>query len=184
MLDGKTLVLNRSWVPVNVTTVRRAITLVYSGVAFIVNSDDFQLHSFEAWRRMAPANGRAIHGIGFRLRVPEIIILHHYNKVPPSGIGLTRRNLSLRDDNTCQYCGARVSGRDATIDHVVPKSRGGQTTWTNCVLACSGCNSRKNNHLPEEAGMSLVKRPRKPSWEMLFGPRDEYARKAISALIK
>lgn len=99
-----------------------------------------------------------------RIKVPEIMLLVHYDQVPRRRVTFSRKNVYRRDDYTCQYCGAKPSLEDLTVDHVVPRSRGGRTTWTNCVLSCVRCNRRKANRTLAEAGVRLIREPREPSW--------------------
>lgn len=164
-LDRPTLVLNKHWTPVHVTSVRHAIALVYTGRADIVCPVSYSPHSFEAWRlRGALTSNEIITGIGFEIESPEIVVLGDYNKLPPRGIAFNRRNLIRRDDNTCQYCGLRLANDRLTIDHILPVSRGGATDWDNCVLACHRCNGRKADRTPREAKMKLLTDPSKPEW--------------------
>jgi len=98
------------------------------------------------------------------VRGPEVIRLPNYNDVPDMEIRLTRRNLLLRDGFTCQYCGKRVTINTFTVDHVMPRSKGGQGTWTNFAVACFPCNVKKRDRTPQEAGMRLLSKPGKPKW--------------------
>jgi 5-methylcytosine-specific restriction endonuclease McrA len=140
-MDKKVLVLNASQVPINVTSWRRAMTMLYKGRAAGV-----------------VYNGKMINGT---LRLPEIIRLVNYVPLPYSEVVLSRKNVYLRDNHTCQYCGK--NGGTLTIDHVVPKSRGGEDNWGNMVACCARCNNRKGDRLPEEAGMKLIGAPYRPS---------------------
>jgi 5-methylcytosine-specific restriction endonuclease McrA len=98
------------------------------------------------------------------IRVPEVIVLVQYDRAPRRHVPFSRRNLYRRDHYTCQYCGSRPGTENLSIDHVVPRSFGGHTTWTNCVLACIRCNIRKSNRSPEKAAMRLLRKPFKPRW--------------------
>jgi 5-methylcytosine-specific restriction endonuclease McrA len=165
VLDERTLVLNRSWLPVNVTTVRRALTLTYIGCARIIQADTFETHDFESWLSRRPhASERAIHSVNCSIRVPEIIVLLVYDKQPALRVPFSRRNLFIRDNYRCQYCGVRGSGEHLGVDHVIPRSKGGLSTWANCVLACHTCNVRKGSRTPHEAGMRLLRGPSQPRW--------------------
>lgn len=96
---------------------------------------------------------------GIRMRIPSIIRMLYYIVRPHKDVPMTKKNVLLRDDHTCQYCGRKGD----TIDHVMPRSRGGLSTWENCVCACSMCNTRKNSRTPGEANMPLRRKPRRPA---------------------
>ena len=168
MLNEPTLVLNRTWTPINVTSVRRAICLAFVGLARIVEVRSYELFTFEGWVRRGPTNGRLIRGVDMIFDAPEVVLIRHYDRVPGGGVVFSRRNLYRRDRFSCQYCGARPGTEELTVDHVVPRSRGGRTTWENCVVACVACNTRKGDRTPEEAGMVLHTRPVKPTWSPLY----------------
>lgn len=165
MTNSSVLVLNKSWMAVNLSSVRRAISLVYRDLAKVVSTDDYATYSFEDWLKV-PGNGKHsyIRTINFEFRVPEVIVLTLYGGVPRKDIVLTRKAIFERDNNTCQYCGRKTRKERLTIDHVIPKSRGGGEEWNNLVLACLECNARKRNKVPEEAGMKLLRKPKKPPW--------------------
>jgi 5-methylcytosine-specific restriction endonuclease McrA len=105
-----------------------------------------------------------IHTPGFQILVPEVVLLTGFTRMPPRTVKFNRRNIYIRDQYTCQYCGKHPSKEHLTIDHILPRSRGGRSTWENVVLACQACNARKGSRLPEEAGMKLLKPPRRPHW--------------------
>lgn len=180
MVDGQVLVLNRSWVAVNVTPVRRALTLLFQGHARVVHPGDFGLHDFDSWRQLSEmrdafAQGHYVHTPTLRLRLPEIIILSGFNGFIKREVRLSRRNIFERDRNVCQYCGKTFTRAELTLDHVVPRCRGGRDTWENLVLACVPCNLKKGGCSPEEAHMSLLRKPAAPRWMPRFGtplPRD------------
>ena len=164
-LDGGVLVLNRSWVAVHVASVRRAVSLVYCDLARVVSPEDFSTYDFDDWKELSyAAEARCVRAVSFKFIVPEVIVLNVFNSFIRKEVRFSRRNIFQRDKNTCQYCGRRFSKLDLTIDHVVPRSRGGRDTWENLVLACVKCNVRKGNRTPEEAGLRLIRSPRKPSW--------------------
>jgi 5-methylcytosine-specific restriction endonuclease McrA len=169
VLDRPTLVLNRYWQPVNVATVARSLTMLWNESAHVVDPDDFRLYSWADWSRLAPKDGEPfIRTVTFRLRVPEVVTLTRYDRLRESTVTFSRRNLFKRDHSSCQYCGARPGSAELTIDHVVPRSLGGTSTWENCVLACVACNARKANRTPEQARMRLRKPPVRPSWKPLY----------------
>lgn len=169
VLSQPTLVLNRSWSAIATTTARKAIGLAYTGAARIIRPETYETHGFESWADLAVPDGEpAICTVTIELRVPEVIVLTRFTGMPQQEATFSRRNLYRRDQNTCQYCGARQGTSELSIDHVVPRSRGGLSSWENCVLACVRCNGRKAARLPEEAGMSLLRPPVAPRWTPLM----------------
>lgn len=172
-LYGQVLVLNRSWVAVHVSSVRRAMNLLYQGLARAVHPDDYTLYDFEDWCELSKGycEGRFVNTPTFSVRVPEVILLNAFNGFIRQEVRFSRRNIFERDKNTCQYCAKRLSKSELTIDHVVPQSKGGGDTWENLVLACVRCNVRKANRTPTQAGMPLIRTPAKPSWLPTLGSR-------------
>lgn len=171
VLSEKVLVLNRSWVAVNVSTVRRALTLVYQNVARVVAPNDYSTYDFEGWIE-ASHEARDGHRIFCATRsfcVPEVIVLSNFNGRFSKEVRFSRRNIFERDENTCQYCGKKFDRSELTLDHVIPRSRGGTSTWTNIVLACLKCNMRKGDRLPGELNMKLLRKPIKPAWATRVG---------------
>lgn len=168
MLNLPTLVLNKSWVPINVTTARRAVIMAYVDLARIVDVETYELFSFDRWVRRGPTNGKIIRGVDAAFDVPEVVVVRNFDRVPKGGVVFSRRNLYRRDNFTCQYCGGRPGTQELTLDHVIARSRGGRTTWENCVLACTSCNTRKGDRTPEEAHMPLRAAPKKPAWSPLY----------------
>jgi 5-methylcytosine-specific restriction endonuclease McrA len=99
-----------------------------------------------------------------RIRLPQVIVLNLYDRMPKKEVKFTRHNIFERDKNTCQYCGYLFERRELNLDHVVPRDRGGQMSWENIVCSCIPCNTRKGNKTPEEARMRLIRRPERPKW--------------------
>lgn len=185
ILDEKTLVLNRSWHAIHVTTVRRALVLLYQNLAKVVSPDTFEMHDFASWTDLAEARAQScVKTVTLRVPIPEVIVLRGYDGVPTRRVAFSRRNIYRRDRYTCQYCGRRRPSEDLSIDHVIPRSRGGRTSWTNCALACLRCNVRKGNRTVEEAGMRLRSTPAEPDWvphvELTLGYRRQSWAKFIS----
>jgi 5-methylcytosine-specific restriction endonuclease McrA len=173
VLDRPTLVLNRHWQPVGVAPVARSLTLVAAERARFVDPADFRQYTWADWARLIPpADEPFIQAVRFRLRVPEVITLAEYDRVPASAVTFSRRNIYKRDRYTCQYCGGQPGSEELTLDHVLPGSRGGTSTWENCVLACLVCNARKANRTPDEARMPLRKAPIRPRWKPLYARQD------------
>jgi 5-methylcytosine-specific restriction endonuclease McrA len=166
VLDRPTLVLNRHWQPVSVAPVWRALTLLYNDSACVVDPDDFRLYTWSDWASLAPREGEPfLQAVRFRLRVPEVLTLTRFDRPRPMVVTFSRRNLFKRDHNTCQFCGKRPGTSELTIDHVLPRSQGGVSSWENCVLACVECNKRKSNRTPEQAHMKLKRPPFRPTWK-------------------
>ncbi len=166
VLARPVLVLNRQFQPVQVTTVKRAVVLLYCGAAQALDGDG-ELYDFEVWRSLPPrSDDDPISVVGGALRAPRVVHLKRYERMPRVSIRLTRRNLMFRDAHECQYCGRRPALRDLNIDHVLPRSRGGGDTWENLVTACRSCNLRKGWKTPEEANMRLARPPFRPRWSM------------------
>ncbi len=169
ILSRQALVLNRSWQPIHVTTVVRALVLLWNDSARAVDAEDYRLYSWEQWLDLPVHDGMPCIRTGrARLRVPEVVALARYDRLPLSAVTFSRRNVAKRDHYTCQYCGAQPGGDALTIDHVVPRAQGGQSSWTNCVAACMSCNARKAGRTPEEAGMRLRKPPIRPEWKPFY----------------
>jgi len=158
------LLLNRFYVPIGIVTVRRSMGLLYSGAAQALDEQG-QAHDFWRWSRLPVRNGDdrlpIVSGV---LRVPRVLHLLHYDRIPQVAIRLTRQNLLRRDQEQCQYCGCRPGARNLNLDHVRPRSRGGTDCWENLVISCRGCNLKKGHRTPEEAGMALIRRPQRPGW--------------------
>ena len=169
MLNRPALVLNRNWQPVNVATVARALVMLFNEAARVVDPHDYQLYTWADWSRLAPRDGEPfIQAVSMRLRVPEVIVLAGYDRLPEAAVAFSRRNIFKRDHYTCQYCGVQPGGEELSIDHVIPRSHGGASTWDNCVLACVECNKKKADRTPAEAGLKLRKQPCRPQWKPLY----------------
>jgi 5-methylcytosine-specific restriction endonuclease McrA len=169
VLQRPTLVLNRNWQPVNVATVGRALTLLWNESARVVDPHDYQMYTWEDWSQLAPSAGELfIQAVRTRLRVPEVVALTSYDRLPNLAVAFSRRNIFKRDHYTCQYCGVQPGSEELTIDHVLPRSQGGTSTWENCVLACVACNKRKADRTPQQASMHLRKPPVRPTWKPIY----------------
>lgn len=163
-LELPVLVVNRYFQPVQITPVRRAFLLLFGGTAMAIDELG-ELHDFSAWRSL-PVREKddELPVVGGALRVPRVLHLRRYDRTRRPVIRLTRQNLMLRDAHQCQYCSRRPKVSELNIDHVVPRSRGGQDSWENLVTACRVCNLRKGRRTPEEASMRLLRLPSKPRW--------------------
>ncbi len=141
------LVLNASFEPLNITTWQRAAVLMLKGKAESLEED-------------------SSHEIRNNIKLPTVIRLRYFIKVPYRELALNRKNLIQRDNFCCQYCGYK--GENLSIDHVLPRSRGGKDTWENVAAACVSCNMKKGSLTPKEANMTLSKKPHKPMNIMSF----------------
>ncbi len=169
VMQRPTLVLNRNWQAVNVTSVARSVSMLFSGSARVVDPETYQLFEWEDWAELEPQPGELfIQAVSRRFCVPEIISLKDFDRLPNSAVTFSRRNIFKRDRFTCQYCGGQPKQDELTIDHVVPRAQGGQSTWENCVLACVTCNHVKADRTPEQAKMKLRKVPVRPNWNPTF----------------
>ena len=167
MIDTNVLVLNRLFQAIQVTTVRKAFCLLYKGHVRAV-APDYTTYDWEDWVDIPPQSQEdSIITPTLRIRIPRVILLVDFDRLPRHEVRFTRKNIFYRDRNRCQYCGHKFQTRDLNLDHVVPLSRGGKSTWENVVCCCIKCNSRKGGLLPEEAGMHLVRSVVKPRWHPL-----------------
>jgi 5-methylcytosine-specific restriction endonuclease McrA len=164
VLTTKVLVLNRSYFPVHVTSVRRAVCLLYQGIAKAVDHQ-YRTFDFNSWSDLSSAlHGDTISLVDRVIRVPRVILLVAYDRVPKRQVRFSRFNVFARDNNTCQYCGEKLPRSELNLDHVIPRSQGGLSTWENMVCSCFTCNRVKGGRRPEEAGMHLIRRAFRPEW--------------------
>jgi 5-methylcytosine-specific restriction endonuclease McrA len=171
VLDQPVLVLNRLWQAVNVIGARRAFALLARGHAQVVHhhADDFRVFSMMDWIDFSQANPPlddldSVHTPSRIIRMPRVILLCFFDRLPCKELKLTRNNVFERDGNQCQYCSRVYPREELNLDHVIPRDRGGKTTWENIVCSCIKCNSRKANRLPHEASMHLIRKPVRPKW--------------------
>ncbi len=170
--DRRALVLNRLWQPVNIVCVRRAFNLLVQGHAQAINTVDgsFQTLEINDWIQFSLMNPpedheSCIHTVQFALRIPSVLLLRLFDRVPVKEVRFSRRAIFERDRYQCQYCGRKFSEHELTMDHVIPREHGGRTTWENIVTSCIYCNSEKANRMPHQAGMRLMKKPERPKWK-------------------
>ena len=164
MLNSNVLVLNRSFLPIDVTSVRRAFSLLYCGGARAVDST-YQTFDFEGWRNGgAPSEVDCIGSPSGTVPIPRVIVLTSFDRVPRRQIRFSRTNIFSRDQFTCQYCGISPPRSDLNLDHVVPRTQGGRTTWENVVCCCVSCNRNKGGRTPRQAGLRLRRQPARPRW--------------------
>ncbi|MBN1994363.1 MAG: HNH endonuclease [Anaerolineae bacterium] len=145
---GEVLVLNATYEPLSVVSIRRAVVLLLKEKAELIEAAEAKLRSEN-----------------LSLPVPLVIRLVYFVKIPRRvALPVTRRGVLSRDHYTCQYCGATPPRKNLTVDHVVARSRGGKTTWENVVTACEKCNGRKGSRTPDEANMKLLSQPKRPRY--------------------
>ncbi|HUS59197.1 MAG TPA: HNH endonuclease [Planctomycetota bacterium] len=174
-LESSVLVLNRNYMAVHVTTAKRAFCLLFKEVAEVIAFDDndtMSSYDIHNWMELTSLRGRFprdedagseyVRTVSLDIRVPKIIRLLLYDRLPRKLVKFNRRNIFARDGNRCQYCGRRHSTTELSLDHIVPRSRGGQATWSNIVCCCTDCNVKKGGRTPDEACMRLIRQPYKP----------------------
>ena len=170
-LGASVLVLNKHYAALRVITARRALCMLFKQIAEIVSVDDgaYLSHDFESWREVSQLKAKYerehhdwVRCVRFDLAVPRIVRLLLYDRLPITPVRLTRRNIYARDRSRCQYCGKHFSTTELTLDHVVPRSRGGVMSWTNVVCCCVRCNVSKGGRTPTEAGLRLIVEPVRP----------------------
>lgn len=179
-MSAKVLKLNKNWMPIDVIDAIDALQKVFNRRALCIDIETFGVFDFDGWidnwdsaiRMSKVAESQVVRSNGLSVRLPDVIVCTEYR-----GFGFkvdmrhrpsfSRRNLYLRDRNTCQFCGKKLPTEELTMDHVVPKSKGGLVCWTNIVLACVSCNSKKSNKSLQGAGMKLIRPPFEPKPEDL-----------------
>ena len=176
-LDSNVLVLNRFYMAIRVVNVRRAMTLLFRDCAEVISTENGQFvsYDFESWcdlSRMTSLEKQPgedyLRAVGFEIQVPRIARLTRFDRMPSQSVKFNRKNLFARDDHRCQYCGKSEPAHRLSLDHVVPRSHGGPTTWENIVCCCLRCNSRKGGRTPKQARMQLLSRPTKPRFNPMM----------------
>lgn len=189
ILDESVLVLNKGFLALKVCTAKSVLTTLYKGLAKVVD-ENYNLYTFEEWvdkgnellkdtNEMEKYSG-VLHSPSIKVVVPQAIYLH-VSEIKANGflkVKYSRKNIFHRDDNKCQYCGTEKPRGVLTVDHIIPRSRGGKNTFTNIVAACKECNSKKGDRTPEEAGMILIKNPATPKWKSYTGMPFSKAKKS------
>lgn len=173
LLDSQVLVLNRLWQPVGICTTRRALALLFVDHAQVVRIDEdnnFYTHNINSWAEYSEEfqGEEVLRSVSMKLRVPKIIVLQAYDRLPKKEVKFNRQNIFQRDGYKCQYCAIVYEAADLNLDHVIPRHKGGRTTWENVVCSCIRCNTKKGNKLPAEANMHPISEPRAPRWRPLF----------------
>ena len=171
LLDTNVLVLNRFYMAIRVVSVRRGLTLLYRDCAEVIGAEDGQYvsYDFASWCELSQMTSSQkqdgeeyIQAVGFEMLVPRIVRLTRFDRMPMQSLRFNRKNLFARDNHTCQYCGKSEPTHKLSLDHVVPRSHGGPTTWENIVCCCLRCNSRKGGRTPKQAHMQLLSKPVRP----------------------
>jgi len=183
-LDSPVLALNRGWQAVSFLPCRTVICTVMRDMGSILDPETYELLTLEAWSERSYEGMRTITTTAGALMVPDVVVFKKYGERPPRRITFGRVNLARRDEYRCQYCGDTIGVKGTTVDHVMPRSRGGPLTWENTVAACRRCNGRKADRTPEEAGMPLRKRPAKPTWKPRLPVPQGSFRKAWEPFLK
>lgn len=145
------LALNRAWLPVDIITHKDCFRLLCKGHAKALETIDgtYMMHTMDSWLDMhMHEQYDRVNTVSMEIPIPEIIILTEYDKIPKRFVKFSKANLLIRDDFECAYCGCTLDSEDATIDHIIPKARGGKTDWENCIIACKKCNHIKGDSLP------------------------------------
>ena len=190
-LGCNVLVLNRLYMAVRVVSARRAFSLLLRNLAEVVSVEDasaggsYMSYDIDSWIELSALkaqfereNHDFVRTVRFEIAVPRIVRLLSYDRLPRQDVKLNRRNIYARDHSTCQYCGKRFPTQELSLDHVVPRSLGGKTTWDNLCCACVYCNAKKGGRTPHQAHMHLLKQPVKPKRNPVINLRlgsDKYA---------
>ena len=171
-LDCRVLVLNKHYMALRIISVKRAFSLLCKDLAEVISCEEgtYSNYDLESWQQIsqlkqdfAPDNHDWISTVKFDIAVPRIIRLLFYDRLPRKPVKFNRRNIYARDKNRCQYCGKKYPTPELSLDHVVPRSLGGRSSWENLVCACTKCNVKKGGRTPHQANMKLIKKPVKPN---------------------
>ena len=170
-LDCKILVLNRLWQAVNIVGIHKGFRLLLkdNAQAIFTRDKSFRLLDGDSWLDLSQSiifdeSDSYVNTIRFKILVPKVLLLKSYSKVPVHDVKFNKKNLLERDHHKCQYCGRKLDDSLLNMDHVIPRDKGGKTSWENIVTACIKCNSKKANLLPHQANMHLIKKPERPRW--------------------
>ncbi len=186
-LNAHVLVLNKLWMAVRVTSARRAFSLLVRDLAEVIHVDDgaYSGHSFYSWAELSEARDEFndhqyewVQTVRLQLAVPKVIRLLGYDRLPQQQVKLNRRNIFARDRNQCQYCAKHFPTSELSLDHIMPRSQGGTSSWSNLVCCCVKCNARKGGRTPTQAGLKLWRKPIRPRRNPMISLRlgsDKYA---------
>lgn len=170
-LRASVLVLNRAYMAVHIVNVRRAFGLLYRDLAEVLDVENGQYanYDFSSWLEISELRSEErndeddwVSAVNFDVQVPRVVRLRYFDRIPKHTLRFNRRNLFARDNHSCQYCGESFPPSQLSMDHVMPRSRGGETSWENIVCCCVRCNTRKGGRTPKEAKMRLLNQPKRP----------------------
>jgi len=170
-LNAQVLVLNKLWMAIRVVDAKRAFSMLFCDQAEVIRVDDgsYSTHDFDSWTDLSMAREQIekreyewVSTVRLHIAVPKVIRLLGYDRLPKQQVKLNRRNIFARDNNTCQYCGGHFATTELSLDHVLPRSQGGKSTWANLVCSCVRCNTRKGGRTPNEANIKLIRPPVRP----------------------
>jgi len=164
-----TLILNKHWAPIHIVDWKRTVNLMYQGIGQALDND-FMAYTFESWLeyskqpRVLDDGYMFVNSPNLKVAIPDIIVLKEYGNFNVREVKFSRENTFHRDKFRCMYCGDQFRRDDLTIDHIIPKSRGGTNSWKNVVACCKPCNHKKADRTPKEAGIKLLSPPTEPQW--------------------
>ena len=170
-LDCNVLVLNKHYMAIRIVGARRAFSLLFRELAEVVSFEQgtYSAYNFQSWcdvsefkRNFEPDGHDWVSTVNFYIAVPRIIRLLFYDRLPRNEVKFNRRNIFARDKNSCQYCGKRYPTSELSLDHIIPRSMGGESVWENIVCSCTKCNVKKGGKTPKQAGLTLIQKPIKP----------------------
>lgn len=170
-LDQNVLVLNKHYTALRIISARRAISMLYRNHAEVVDCQSglYSNHNFNSWcevsefkRSFRPDEHDWVSTVSYNIAVPKIVRLLVFDRLPRREVKLNRRNIFARDSNKCQYCGKKYPLPELSLDHILPKSMGGLSSWENLVCACTKCNFKKGGRTPKQANMKLITKPIRP----------------------
>ena len=170
MFNKRVLVLDKNYQPIRIVDLRGAIYLVFREAANVIDSD-YNVFDLREWishseiRISIDSDFKALRSVDSAFGIPDVVILKNYKQKNVRKSICTKKNVNFRDLYTCQYCAAKLSHSEATIDHVVPASKGGQLTWDNAVTACRDCNNKKGDKDLDKSGMKLYNKPKPLIWD-------------------
>ena len=161
------LILNRNYFAVQIADWQDVMSLLYREHAVVIDKD-YNTYNFDQWREisemMEESPGGFVHTETFKIKIPDVISLLKYDKVPHKQAKFNRKTLYSQYNNTCCYCNKKFHSKDINLDHVLPRCKGGKSEWKNVVVSCIKCNSKKNDMTPKEAGMTMHYQPYEPKW--------------------